>query len=113
MNEWQRVCELITERKITECWLVNEEGYFFYNLLCEEGKITQLVLRLPSNSLFNQEVVFLYQWRLVSRYVADEEYIEELKDKSEKKNKKNSTEWWKNVFNKWAKESNWQANLEE
>ena len=27
--------------------------------------------------------------------IADEEYIEELKDKSENENKKNSTEWWK------------------
>ena len=45
------------------------------------------------HSLFNREVVFLYQWRLVSRYVVDEDYIEELKDKSENENKKDSTEW--------------------
>ena len=34
---------------------------FLLNLLCEGGKMTRsrLVLRLPSNSLFNQEVVFL------------------------------------------------------
>ena len=57
------------EGKITECWLVNEEGIFFLILLCEEGKITRsrLVLRLPSNSLFNREVFFLQQWHLVSR----------------------------------------------
>ena len=37
------------------------EYIFFVILLCEEGKITrsQVVLRLPSNSLFNREVVFL------------------------------------------------------
>ena len=103
------------EGKITECWLVNEESIFFLILLCEEGKTTRsrLVHKLPCNSLFNREVVFLYQWRLVSRYVVDEDYIEELKDKSENENKKDSTEWWKNVFKKWANERNLQANLEE
>ena len=55
--------------KITECWLVNEESIFFLILLREEGKITRsrLVLKSPSNSSFNREVVFLQQWRLVSR----------------------------------------------
>ena len=43
----------------------------------------------------------------------DKEYIEELKDKSENENRKNSTEWWKNVFKKWANGRNLQANLEE
>ena len=38
--------------------------------------------------------------------IADEEYIEELKDKSENKNTKKSTEYWKNVFKKWANERN-------
>ena len=28
----------------------------------------------------------------------NEEYIEELKDKSEIENTKNNTEWWSNVF---------------
>ena len=33
---------------------------------------------------------------MASRFeIVDEEYIEELKDKSENKNPKNSTEWWK------------------
>ena len=45
--------------------------------------------------------------------IFDEEYIEELKDKSENENTKNSTEWFKNVFKKWANERNLQANLEE
>ena len=56
-------------KKITECWLANEENIFFLILLREEGKITRsrLVLRSPSNSSFNREVVFLQQWRLVSR----------------------------------------------
>ena len=42
-----------------------------------------------------------------------EEYIEELKDKSENETKKNSTGWWNNVFKKWANERNLQANLKE
>ena len=45
--------------------------------------------------------------------IVDEEYIEELQDKNENENTKNSTEWWKNVFKKWANERNLQANLEE
>ena len=45
--------------------------------------------------------------------IADKEYIEELKDKSENENTKNSMEWWKNVFKKWANERNLEANLEE
>ena len=43
---------------------------------------------------------------MASRFeIVDEEYIEELKDKS--------TEYWKNVFKKRANERNFQANLEE
>ena len=44
------------------------------------------------------------QWRSFSVTMASpleivgEEYIEELKDKSENENKKNSTEWCKNLF---------------
>ena len=50
---------------------------------------------------------------MASRFeIVDEEYIEELKD-IENENTKNSTEWWKNVFKKWANERNLQANLEE
>ena len=45
--------------------------------------------------------------------IVDENYIEELKDKSENENTNNSTEWWKNVFKKWANERNLQPNLEE
>ena len=43
--------------------------------------------------------------------IVDKEYIEELKDKSENQNTKNSTKWWKNK--KWVNERNLQANLEE
>ena len=51
---------------------------------------------------------------MASRFkIVDEEYIEELKDKSENENTKTSTEWWKNVFKKWANERNLRANLEE
>ena len=45
--------------------------------------------------------------------IVDQEYIEELTDKSENENTKNGTEWWKTVFKKWANERNLQANLEE
>ena len=51
---------------------------------------------------------------MASRYeIVDKEYIDELKDKSQNENTKNDTEWWKNVFKKWANERNLQANLEE
>ena len=33
------ILDLITEGKITECWLVNEESIYFLILLYEEGKI--------------------------------------------------------------------------
>ena len=50
---------------------------------------------------------------MVSRFeIVDQEYIEELKDKSENENTKNSTEWWENLFKKWANEGDFQANLE-
>ena len=45
--------------------------------------------------------------------IVNEECIEELKDKSENKNMKNNTEWWKNFFKKWADEGNLETNLEE
>ena len=45
--------------------------------------------------------------------IVDEEYIEELKDKSENENTKNSTRWWKKLYKKWAIETNLQPNLEE
>ena len=62
-------------------------------LLHEEGKITRsrLVLTLPSNSLFNSRTCLSVA--MASFKIVDEEYIEELKDKSEIENTKNSTEW--------------------
>ena len=51
---------------------------------------------------------------MASRFeIVDEEYIEELKDKSENENTKVSTEWWENVFKKWSNERNLQTNLEK
>ena len=51
---------------------------------------------------------------MASRFeMVDEKYIEELKDKSENENTRKSTEYWKNVFKKWANERNFQANLED
>ena len=50
---------------------------------------------------------------MVSRFeIVDQEYIEELKDKSENENTKNNTELWENVFKKWANERNLQENLQ-
>ena len=43
--------------------------------------------------------------------MVEEEYIEELKDKS--KNQNTSTDYWKNGFKKWVNEINFQSNLEE
>ena len=51
---------------------------------------------------------------MASRFeTVDEKYIEELKDKSENENTRKNTEYWKNVFKKWANERNFQANLED
>ena len=49
------------EGKLTENADWSMKRVFFLILLCEEGKITRsrLVVRLPRNSLFNREVVFL------------------------------------------------------
>ena len=41
-----------------------------------------------------------------------EKTLKELKDKGENENTKNGTEYWKNVFKKWANEGNFQANWE-
>ena len=45
--------------------------------------------------------------------IVDEEYIEELKENSENENTKKSTKYWKNVFEKWVNDRNFQANVEE
>ena len=51
---------------------------------------------------------------MASRFeIIDQEYVEELKAKSENENTKNSTEYWKNVFKKWANDRNFQVNLKE
>ena len=45
--------------------------------------------------------------------IADEEYIEEVKDMSENETMKKRTKYWRNVFKRWVNERNFQANLEE
>ena len=51
---------------------------------------------------------------MASRFeIVDEEYIEELKNKSENEITKNSTKYRKNVFKNWANERNFPANLGE
>jgi len=74
-----------------------------------------LVLRLPSNSFYYREVVAeifsVTRASGVSFEIVDEEHIEELKNKTENENTKKSTEYWKNVFKKWANGQNFQGNL--
>ena len=49
----------------------------------------------------------LVQSTMMSRFeIVDGEYIEELKYKSENENTMKSSEWWKDVFKKWAIERN-------
>lgn len=51
---------------------------------------------------------------MASRFLeVDEQFIEELKEMSENENTKKSTEYWKNVFKKWANERKQKTNLEE
>ena len=51
---------------------------------------------------------------MASRFeIVDEEYIEELKDKSKNESANNSTKSWKNIFKKWENEKNLRANLEK
>ncbi|XP_074606416.1 uncharacterized protein LOC141859448 [Acropora palmata] len=51
---------------------------------------------------------------MASRFeIVDQQYIQELKEKSENENTKKSTEYWKNVFKKCANERNLQPNLED
>ena len=45
--------------------------------------------------------------------IVDQQYIQGLKEKSENENTKRSTEYWKNVFKKWANERKLQPNLED
>ena len=50
---------------------------------------------------------------MASRFgIVDEEGIDELKELSENKNMKKSTEQWKNIFVKWATERGKEKNLE-
>ena len=49
---------------------------------------------------------------MASRFeIVDEDDIKEVKDKNEKENMKKTTEYWRRVFKKWAKERNVQGNL--
>ena len=93
------------------------KGVFFLNFACEEGKITRsrLVLRLPSNSLCYREIDAKKAFAITMAScfeIVDQQYIQELKEKSENEKTKKSTEYWKNVFKRWANERNLQPNLE-
>ena len=51
---------------------------------------------------------------MASRFeIVDQQYVQELKEESENEKTKKSTEYWKNVFKKWANERNLQPNLED
>ena len=62
---------------------------------------------------YSVEKLFFCNNGISFREEFDKEYIEELKDTCKNENMKDSTEWRKNVFKKWANERNLQANLEE
>ena len=45
-----------------------------------------------------------YAYAIASRFVeADEEFIDELRNTSDNKNSKRSTDYWTNIFQQWAK----------
>ena len=71
-------------------WSKKRVSFFLY-FLFEEGKITRsrLVLRLPSNGLFNREVGCL-SVMMASR---SEGIYRRIKDNSENEDTMNSTEW--------------------
>ena len=51
---------------------------------------------------------------MASRFVeADEEFIEELRNTSENKNTKRSTDYWTNIFQQWEKTRGKMSNLKD
>ena len=90
------------------------EGFFFLlNLIEKRAKL--LAHDWPSGCLPTAcAIEELFFCSMASRFeIADEEVIEELRDKSDNENTKNSMEYWKNVFKKWVNERKFQANLRE
>ena len=62
-------------------------------------------LKLLSNEVIAKICCRLkFSATMASRFVeADEEFIAELRNKSENKNTKRSTDYWTNIFQQWAK----------
>jgi len=89
------------------------ERFFLLTLIEKRAKL--LAHDWPSGCLPTAcAIEELFFCSMASRFeIADEEVIEELRDKSDNENTKNSMEYWKNVFKKWVNERNFQANLEE
>ena len=90
-------------------------GYFFLILLEKRAKLLAHDWYWGClATAYAIEKLLLFSVTMASRFeIVDEEYIEELKDKSENENTRKSMVYWKNVFKKWANERNFQANLEE
>ena len=76
------------EGKITECCLVNEEGIFSEFCFMKRAKL--LTQDWSSGCLATAHLI---EKLFFCNNGVDEEYIEELKDKSENENTKNITEW--------------------
>ena len=103
------------EGKITECWVVNKEGIFFFILLEKRAKLLahDWFSGCLATAYAIEKLLLKISVTMASRFeIVDEEYIEELKDKSEDENTRN----WKHGvleerFQKVANERNFQANL--
>ena len=92
-------------------------GHFFLLLLVKRAKLLAhdwssdcLATAYAIERLMQQKFSIIMTSRLE---VVDQQYIQELKEKSESESTKKSTEYWKNVFKKWANEINLQPNLED
>ena len=54
--------------------------------------------------LLSNEVIAIFSAAMASRFVeTDEEFIEELRNTSENKNTKRSTDYWTKIFQQWTK----------
>ena len=61
--------------------------------------------------LLSNEVIAIFSAAMASRFVeTDEEFVEELRNTSESKNKK-STDYWTKIFQQWQKTRGKMSNL--
>ena len=88
---------LKVEGKIIERWLVKKRVLFLN--FADEGGAKLATHDWSSGCLATACAIEKFSATVTSRF---EVVDEELKDKSENENTKNSTKYWKNVFKKWA-----------